>query len=72
MGYTYTHQAEFCDNCKKFVETFEENYSDPSSGLGYSTSGPYCQECQSITRPMNWCVNEMYDTPPMELEDFIW
>lgn len=71
MGYTYTHEDEFCNNCKKFVDIFEENYADPSSGLGYSTSGPYCVECEHVTRPVKVCINEMFDRSPMELEDSI-
>ena len=58
---TYKLKAEFCDHCKRFTDTYEENYADPGAGLGYSTSGPYCVDCGGCTRSVNWCVNQMYE-----------
>ena len=63
----YTVQADYCQNCRRFVDIDELQYADYASGLGYSESY-FCRECGSgKLKSVPFVLFEMFERQEIEI-----
>lgn len=63
----YTVEADYCKNCRRFVDVDESVYADPGSYYGSSESY-YCGECGSgKLKSVPFVLFEMFERQEIEI-----